>query len=254
MKILAITQARVGSSRLPEKILKTINGQSLLEIHLKRILKSKKITKLKIATTNEPNSERIVSVAEKLGVETHKGSLNNVLDRFYQAARSENPDWVVRLTSDCPLIDPIEIDKVIQFAIENDLDYASNDLTPTFPDGIDVEVFKFEALVKAFNEASITSDLEHVTPYIWKNSSYKGGDLFKSDNVSNDIDYSDTRLTVDEVEDFMVIEKLIQLLGTDRPWKDYAIALEKHQEIKMLNNHFIGKEGYEKSLKKDKNK
>jgi spore coat polysaccharide biosynthesis protein SpsF len=128
LKILAITQARIGSTRLPEKILKTIKDESLLEIHLKRILQAKLITKLKVATTIEPDAEKIIAVADKLGVEVYKGSINNVLDRFYHTALSEKPDWVVRLTSDCPLIDPIVIDKVIQYAISNDLDYVSNTL------------------------------------------------------------------------------------------------------------------------------
>lgn len=251
MHILAITQARIGSTRLPEKILKTIKGETLLEIHLKRILQSRLISKLKVATTIEPDVEKIVAVAKKLGVEVHKGSVNNVLDRFYQTALPENPDWVVRLTSDCPLIDPVEIDKVIQHAIDNDLDYVSNGLEPTYPDGMDTEVFKFSALEKAFKEAKMTSELEHVTPYIWKNSSFKGGTLFRSDCVMNEKDFSGIRLTVDTLEDFLVIEKLVELLGTEKPWLDYVRALEQHPEIQKLNTQFKRNEGYEKSLKKD---
>ena len=253
MKILAITQARIGSTRLPEKILKTIKGETLLEIHLKRILQSRLITKLKVATTIEPDAEKIVAVAKKLGIEVHKGSVNNVLDRFYQTALPEKPDWVVRLTSDCPLIDPDEINRVIQHALDNDLDYVSNALEPTFPDGLDTEVFKFSALERAFKEAKMTSELEHVTPYIWKNSSYKGGALFSSDCVMNDEDFSGIRLTVDTLEDFLVIEKLVELLGTDKFWMEYVGALEQHPEIQKLNAQFKRNEGYEKSLKKDNN-
>ena len=252
MHILAITQARIGSTRLPEKILKTIKGETLLEIHLKRVLQSRLISKLKVATTIEPHVEKIVAVANKLGVEVYKGSVNNVLDRFYQTALPEKPDWVVRLTSDCPLIDPVEIDKVIQHALDNDLDYVSNALEPTFPDGLDTEVFKFSALEKAFREAKMTSDLEHVTPFIWKNSSFKGGTIFSSDCVMNETDFSGIRLTVDTLEDFLVIEKLVELLGTDKPWMEYVRALEQHPEIQKLNAQFKRNEGYEKSLKKDK--
>jgi len=251
MKILAITQARIGSTRLPEKILKKINGESLLEIHLRRIQKSNLISKLKIATTIEPEADKIVAIGKKLGIEVYKGSVENVLERFYYSAAPEEPDWVVRLTSDCPLIDPVEIDHVIQFAIDNDLDYASNTLEPTYPDGIDTEVFKFSALEKAVSEARLTSELEHVTPYIWKNSSFKGGTLFQSDNVSNETDYSSIRLTVDTIEDFMVIEKLVQLLGTDKPWIEYVHALDEHPEIKNINKIFARNEGYEKSIKSD---
>jgi spore coat polysaccharide biosynthesis protein SpsF (cytidylyltransferase family) len=252
MKILAITQARIGSTRFPAKILKMIHGESLLEIHLRRILESKLITKLKVATTIEPEACKIVEISNKLNVEVYQGSVNNVLDRFYQTALPEAPNWIVRLTSDCPLIDFIEIDRVIHFAIANDLDYASNTLKPTFPDGIDVEVFKFSALEKAFKEARLTSEIEHVTPYIWKNSTYKKNNLFKSDCVINDVDYSSVRLTVDTLEDFMVIEKLIELIGTDKRWIDYVKLLQSNPDIQKINEHFTRNEGYKKSILNDR--
>ncbi len=251
MKILAITQARIGSTRLPEKILKTVKGETLLEIHLKRVLQSKLISKLKVATTLEPDADKIVALANRFDIDVFKGSVNNVLERFYQTAKPENPDWVVRLTSDCPLIDPVEIDKVIQHALDNDLDYVSNALEPTYPDGMDTEVFKFAALERAYREAKATSELEHVTPYIWKNSTFKGGNLFTSGCVMNEKDYSGLRLTVDTLEDFLVIEKLINILGTDKTWMDYAKTLEQHPEIQELNKQFKRNEGYEKSLQKD---
>lgn len=252
MKVLAITQARIGSTRLPEKILKKINGETLLEIHLKRILQSKLITKLIVASTIEPDANQIVEICNKLSIETYRGSINNVLERFYKTALPESPEWVVRLTSDCPLIDPFEIDKVINHAIINDFDYVSNTLKPTFPDGIDVEVFKFSALEKAHNKAMLKSELEHVTPYIWKNSSFNGGNLFTSDNVYNEVDYSSIRLTVDTIEDFIVIEKVINLLGTAKPWLDYVKTLETNPEILQINSHYQRNEGYQKSINNDK--
>lgn len=253
MKILAITQARIGSTRFPEKILKTINGESLLEMHLKRIKKSKLITKIKVATTTESDAEKIVEIASKLGIEVYKGSLTNVLERFFETALPEQPDWIVRLTSDCPLIDPGEIDHVIQYALTHDLDYVSNSLQPTYPDGIDVEVFKYSALVKAMNEATLTSEFEHVTPYIWKNSSFKGGNLFTSDCVTNEVDYSAIRLTVDTYEDFLVIEKLVHILGKEKSWQEYVKTIEEHAEIRKINESFKRNEGYDKSIKQDKN-
>jgi spore coat polysaccharide biosynthesis protein SpsF len=251
MKILAITQARIGSSRLSEKVLRKIKGETLLEIHLKRILKSESITKLKVATTIEPDAIKIVEICKKLGIEVYQGSVNNVLERFYSAAYPESPDWIVRLTSDCPLIDPVEIDKVIQHAVTKNLDYVSNTLHPTFPDGLDTEVFKFAALERAMKEAILNSELEHVTPYIWKNSSYKGGNLFTSDCVLNNEDLSDIRLTVDTMGDFQVIEKLIGLLGTERPWFEYVKALLEHPEIRIMNKDSTRNEGYDESIKKD---
>lgn len=253
IKVLAITQARIGSTRLSEKIIKTINGKSLLEIHLKRIQKSKLITKIKVATTIEPDAGKIEAIAAKLGIEVYKGSVDNVLERFYETAAMEKPDWVVRLTSDCPLIDPVEIDKVIQLAVDNDLDYVSNTLQPTFPDGLDTEVFKFSVLVQALKEAKHKSELEHVTPYIWKNSSFKGGTLFKSDCVMFQGDYSKVRLTVDTAEDFEVIKKLVELLGTDKSWIVYVKALQDHPEIQRINNRFARNEGYAKSIQQDNN-
>jgi spore coat polysaccharide biosynthesis protein SpsF (cytidylyltransferase family) len=252
MKILAITQARYGSSRLPGKILKEIKGQTLLELHINRIKKSKLISKLKVATTNEPDAFKIEDICKKLNVDVYKGSLEDVLERFYFTAKPENPDWVVRLTSDCPLIDSAVIDSVINFAIKNSCDYVSNTLNPTFPDGVDVEVFKYSALEKAYNEATLMSDREHVTPYIWRNSTFKGGNIFKSMSYENKTDNSLVRLTVDTLEDFLVIERLVNSLGIDKPWEIYVKYLKNHIDIESLNRHFIRNEGYQKSLNEDK--
>ena len=252
MKILAITQARIASTRLPEKILKKINDQTLLEIHLKRILKAKNITKLKVATTTEPDAYKIAEIANRLNVEVSFGSVENVLERFFFTAKPENPDWVVRLTSDCPLIDPDEIDKVINKAISNNLDYVSNTLEPTFPDGLDCEIFKFSVLEKAFHNATLQSEIEHVTPYIWKNSTFKGGNLFRSDCVKNDVDLSDIRLTVDTIEDFRMMEALIAKCGTEDSWKNYVEVLNEYPEIYTINKMYSRNEGYIKSIGKDK--
>lgn len=251
MKILAITQARYGSTRLPGKILKPVAGKTLLEIHLARILQSKRISKLKIATTTEKGADKIVAIGEQLGVDAYKGSIDDVLERFYFTALPENPDFVVRLTSDCPLIDTREIDKVIDACISNDVDYASNTLTPTFPDGIDVEVFKFTALKKAYEEATLKSDREHVTPYIWRNSTEKGGTIFKSMNVSNPQDYSKYRITVDTDKDFAVMQELIKGLGMDKPWLDYISFLDNNENIKAINAEYERNEGYSKSINND---
>ncbi|WP_420187047.1 cytidylyltransferase domain-containing protein [Bacteroides pyogenes] len=251
MKVLAITQARYGSTRFPAKVLKEINGETLLELHLKRILQASKVTKLKVATTTEEGVDKIVEIAHRIGVETYKGSVDDVLERFYFTAKDEQPDYVVRVTSDCPLIDPKEIDNVITACIEGDLDYASNTLTPTFPDGVDCECFKFAALEKAYNEATLKSEREHVTPYIKKNSTEKGGNLFKSLNVVNDENYSEYRITVDTQEDFDLIKNLIINVGTDRGWKDYIEYLKQHKEVYELNNMHARDEGYAKSIAND---
>ena len=254
MKVLAITQARYGSTRLPAKILKEVNGETLLEIHLKRILQSKKITQLKVATTTEEGSVFIAAVADKCGVGYHKGSVDDVLDRFYQTAKPENPDYVVRLTSDCPLIDPTIIDETIQYAIDGDYDYVHTD-SICFPDGLDTEVFKFSALERAWQEAGMTSEREHVTPYIWKNGSAYGGDKFKSANLQNSLGVypaKDYRITIDEPEDFEVIKTLIEHIGIEKTWKEYIDYYESHEEVRNLNSKFGYNEGYDKSIKNDK--
>ena len=251
MKIIAVTQARVGSTRLPAKILKEVNGETLLETHLKRILQSKRITSLKVATTNEEGSERIVSIADKVGAEAYKGSVNDVLDRFYQTVKEEKPDYVVRLTSDCPLIDASIIDQVIDLAISSGADYASNTLDVTYPDGMDCECFKFPALEKAWKEATLKSDREHVTPYIWRNSTMKGGEIFSSECLRNAEDWSDIRITVDTPEDFEVIKSILEELGPDKNCGEYVRFINKHKEISDINSSFGRNEGYEKSLKQD---
>lgn len=254
MKILAITQARYGSTRLPAKILKEVNGQTLLEIHLRRILQSKTISKLKIATTDEEGSKYIVDVANKVGVEYFKGSVDDVLSRFYGTAEPEKPDYVIRLTSDCPLIDPNIIDAVVNYAIEHpEYDYVSTD-SASFPDGLDTEVMKFSAIEKAYNEANLKSEREHVTPYIWKNGTFNGGKIFKTYRIPNpkgNFNADDYRITIDEPEDFEVIKHLIENLGIDKDWKSYIDYLLKHKDIYAINSKFSNNEGYAKSIAND---
>lgn len=254
MKVLAITQARYGSTRLPAKILKEVDGKTLLEIHLRRILQARCISGLKIATTDEEGSRFIVAVADKVGVSYHKGSVDDVLSRFYHTAAPEQPDWVIRFTSDCPLIDPTIIEDIVAFAVAHDYDYVHTD-PKCFPDGLDTEVMRFSALERAYQEANLSSEREHVTPYIWKNGTARGGSLFKTFDFQNKegvYDASDYRITIDEPEDFEVLKALIQALGADRYWKEYIDYLLAHPEIKRMNSRFGYNEGYDKSLQNDK--
>lgn len=251
MKILAITQARIGSSRLPAKVLKEIKGTSLLDMHLQRLSRSERISQLVVATTTEPASEKICEIATARGFAYYQGSLQDVLDRFYQAALPYQPDYVVRITADCPLLDATLVDQVINVAIDHQLDYASNGMERTFPDGEDVEVFTFAALERAWKEANLSSDREHVTPYIWRNSSFKGGTIFRSENIFCNKSLGDFRLTVDEPADFDVINELVTQLGFDRGWQEYVSYLQKHPEIRAINEHISCNEGYQKSLDND---
>jgi len=254
MKVLAITQARYGSTRLPAKILKEVNGLTLLEIHLRRILQSKTISKLKIATTDEEGSKYIVEVADKVGVEYFKGSVDDVLTRFYGTAEPQKPDYVIRLTSDCPLIDPDIIDSVVNFALSHpEYDYVHTD-PESFPDGLDTEIMKFSALEKAYHEAKLKSEREHVTPYIWKNGTAKGGSMFNSyefPNPAGKFNANDFRITIDEPEDFEVLKTLIEKLGFEKDWKAYIDYLLSHKELYAINSRFGNNEGYTKSIAND---
>ncbi|MDO1445138.1 glutamate-1-semialdehyde 2,1-aminomutase [Rhodocytophaga aerolata] len=248
MKIIAITQARYGSTRLPGKVLKTAGNQSLLEIHLQRASKARLLNKIVVATTHEPQAEQIAAIAQRAGCSVYKGDIHDVLDRFYQAAKPENPDYVVRITSDCPLIDPEVIDNVIQQCLYDLADYTSNTLNPTFPDGVDVEVFTFAALEKAWQSAQLTSEREHVTPFIWKNSTFKGNSLFTATSYENDTDFSDYRITVDEEADYLLIKHLVEELGTEKPWKEYISYLRQSAALHGLNAHIKRNEGYMKTI------
>lgn len=240
----------MGSTRFPKKILKAIRGKSLLGLHLERILKSKRITKLKVATTEEKGSEQILEIAGQHGVECHQGDTHNVLDRFYRTVEQEEADYIVRLTSDCPLIDAALIDQIIDFTIEKKLDYGSNTLEEVFPDGQDVEVFKYSALKTAWENAELSSEKEHVTPYIHKNSSFRGGSQFLSAAFPCKNNYSHVRLTVDEPVDLEVIESLVDDLGFNATWQEYTARYLK-TDIQKLNQGIIRNEGYQKSLKND---
>ncbi len=252
MKIIAVTQARLGSTRLPQKIFKKIGNHTLLDLHLIRVQKSECISKLIIATTTNPEDAEIEAYATTKRISCYRGSENDVLDRFYQAVKNEEPDYVVRVTSDCPLLDATLVDKVIRFVVDNQLDYGSNVLNPTYPDGQDVEVFKFEALEKAWNESTALSDREHVTPYLWRNSTFKGGTLFQSDNFDEGYDYEHVRMTVDEPKDYQLIKAVVEKMGMDKTWMEYTNFILENPNIQAINSNIIRNEGLLKSIKKDK--
>jgi spore coat polysaccharide biosynthesis protein SpsF len=252
LKTVLITQARIGSTRLPGKVLKEVNGKSLLQIHLDRLKKCLKVSEIIVATTINHQDKVIFDKAKELGYNAFRGSESNVLDRFYQGVKGKNADWIVRVTSDCPLLDAKLVDDIISFAHKNKYDYVSNSLLERFPDGQDVEVFKFSALKIASQNAILKSDLEHVTPYIRNNANGKGDNLFSSKNFDCEKDFSAIRMTVDEPRDFNLIEYLIQKLGTEKTWLEYTDYIIENDLISM-NNQIIRNEGLLKSLKNDTN-
>ena len=253
MNIILITQARTGSSRLPNKVLKKIKNKTLLEIHLDRIKEVKNISKIIVATTIKKEDDIIENEAKRLDVSFSRGSENDVLDRFYQAVKMNKPDLVVRLTSDCPLIDPVLIDAVIEKAIVEKVDYCSNTLIESFPDGQDIEVFTFKALEKAWENSVLISEREHVTPYIKKNSSFFKKSIFTAFSYESNLSqYSKVRMTVDEPNDLITIEKLIEKLGVNAKWHEYSELYIKTKSIFDLNSEIVRNEGYLKSINKEK--
>lgn len=252
IKVNIITQARIGSSRFPEKVLQMVDDYTMLGLHLYRLKKSRYGDNITVATTKEDQVEKIVSIANNMDVRVYQGSTSDVLDRFYQAASSleTNPEYVVRVTSDCPLIDPNLIDEVIQMTVSGDLDYGANILKQEFPDGQDIEVFKFSALEKAWKEARLNSDREHVTPYIRKNSSYLNEKMFRSANYEAPDKFSDIRMTVDEPVDLETIRILVKALGTDENWKTYTRYIVENPS-QFSNQNIQRNEGYIKSLLND---
>jgi len=236
-KVVCIIQARMGSTRLPGKVLKDLFGKKALEHLIERVKQSKLIDEIIIATTESEQDNAIVEQAEKSGVKYFRGSENDVLSRYYNAAKENSADIVIRITSDCPLIDPFIIDDVIRFFQENDYSIvtnAGNDINQrTYPRGLDVEVFSFEALQEAFKYATENYQREHVTPYIYEHAE-------KIYYYKNNIDYSNYRWTLDTEEDFELISMIYKLLYRgkhDFYFDDILKLFEQHPELSKINEH-----------------
>lgn len=252
LKTVIITQARIGSTRLPGKVLLKVAGKTFLQIHAERLQKVPNANELIIATSINEEDTRIVDEAKRLGITSFRGSEQDVLSRYYQAAKSVQADIIVRVTSDCPFIDSELIEHMINYFKAHKFDYISNTFEYTYPDGIDIEVMSFIALEKAFKEAKLNSDREHVTPFIQSNSDKKNGTIFKAFNYLNPQPLMElTRLTLDEPADLEVITTLINDLGTDRSWQEYHHHLINNPMLNRLNNSIPINEGYAKSLKND---
>lgn len=248
--ILAIIQARVLSTRLPGKVLKRILGKPMLKLQLERVLLATRIDKLIVATSVDPSDEKIKVLCEEMGIPCYRGDLDDVLDRFYQAAKTYDAQHVVRLTGDCPLIDPRVVDQVVEYYLAGGYDYASNTVTPTFPDGLDVEIFRFLALQKAWESALLPSEREHVTPFIRNHT-----DIFKIGAFRQDLDMSHLRWTVDEPEDFELVSLIYEKLYPSKPGfftSDILDLLNTEPELIQINKCFERNEGYKMSLEDDK--
>lgn len=251
MHTAAVIQARTGSTRLSGKVMLEISGKPVLWHVINRVSKSQLIDALVVATTTSREDDKIEEFCNQISIPIFRGSEDDVLDRYYQCTRKFNVENIVRITADCPLHDPSVIDLVIKKYRTGYYDYVSNIDPPTYPDGVDVEVFSSDALEKAWRNASLVSEREHVTPYIKKHK-----DLFKIGNVENKEDLSSYRWTLDQAEDFEFIQKIygkFKESNTDEFYtQDIIGLLEKNPELKGINSAIQRNEGYMRSVNEDK--
>ncbi|ANE56399.1 cytidylyltransferase domain-containing protein [Methylomonas sp. DH-1] len=247
--ILAILQARMSSSRLPGKVLLPLLGEPMLLRQIERLRKVRNIDRLLVATSAETADDEIENLCKRHAIDCFRGNLNDVLDRFYQAAVSHHPDHVVRLTADCPLADPGLIDQVIEFYLAGGYDYASNAIQPTFPDGLDVEICRFACLEQAWREAGLPSQREHVMPFI-----HQQPERFNIGHFLNREDLSHLRWTVDEPRDFELVSQIYAALYPANPdfaTPDILRLLAERPELANWNTQHQRNEGYLKSLAAD---
>lgn len=250
--VVAIIQARTGSSRLPNKVLMDLSGKPVLIQLVERLKFSKKIEKIIIVTTVKTNDNVIEKLCYDNGIECFRGSEEDVLDRYYQAYRKFNlseADILLRITGDCPLIDPELVDQVIQFYSEGAYDYVSNAIEPTFPDGLDTEVFNGKILAQSWEKSCLKSEREHVTAYIRNQK-----DKYKIGSFKGKVNLSGLRWTLDEVEDYEFIKEIYAALYRSGSFFSTAQILdyiEKYPVIVEKNKKFIRNEGYLKSVKED---
>lgn len=239
MKIVAIVQARMGSTRLPNKVMKPINGIPMIELLLSRLSKAKELNQIVVATSVDVRNLPLVEHVQKLGYVCERGSEIDVLERYVQAARKNQADVVVRITGDCPLVDPTLVDEAIRGFKAANVDYFSNVAPPTYPDGLDIEAFTYEALEKSSRETNKQFDHEHVTPYLRESGRFTTAGMQHSENLS------DLRWTVDEPADFSVIEKVFHHFNphTDFGWLDVLDLQRRQPEIFTINRHLIRNEG-----------
>lgn len=248
--ILAILQARMSSSRLPGKVLAPLLGEPMILRQIERIRQAWRLDGLVMATSTEPSDDVLAAVCEAQGVDCARGSLDDVLDRYYRVARRMEPEHVVRLTADCPLLDPDVMNDVIAFHLAGEFDYTSNALHElTFPNGLDVEVMRADCLERAWREARLPSEREHVTPYL-----YNHPELFRLGSYRGERDLSHMRWTVDEPEDLEFVRRVYGALYPAMPrfrMRDVAALVEREPALSSINGGFARNEGYKRSLVKD---
>ena len=239
MKVVALVQARTGSVRLPQKVLKPILNKPMIELLLSRLSRSTELDEIVVATSKEKRDDKLESTVESLGFKCTRGSEKDVLDRFYKSAKFLEADVIVRITGDCPLVDSYLVDECIREYKKQEVDYFSNIDPVTFPDGLDIEVMSFQSLERANLEAETDFDREHVTPYI------RNSDSFSKSSIQHEEDLSGQRWSVDEPEDLIVVSKIFEYFSPDIffGWKKVIELLEISSEIFKKNKIIKNNEG-----------
>ena len=233
MNVLCILQARVSSSRLPGKVLKPILGEPMLARQIERIRRARRIDALTVATSDAPSDDGVAALCQGLGVDCYRGSLDDVLDRFYRAAALSHPSHVMRLTGDCPLTDPALLDALVELHLAGGYDYSSNVEERTYPDGLDAEIFTYPLLERAWREATTSFEREHVTPFM--RHAVPG---VRHGVLKDRVDRSDMRWTVDYPEDYEFACRVFEALYPRNPAfdaEDVHDLLLAHPEIAAVN-------------------
>ena len=252
MKYLAMIQARCGSTRLPNKVLKDLCGKPALQRMIERVQRSKLVDEAMVVTSIEKNNLPILKLCSELGVRVGIGSEDDVLDRFYQTAKLLRPEYVIRLTADCPCFDADLLDLALM-QMKEEFDYFGNAVEGEFADGLDFEIIKFSALEKAWKESIHSFEREHVTQYIVRRP-----EMFKLGSFKSPIGYfGNHRWTVDEPEDFELVSRIYEYfikqdVKKDFGYRDILEFLNQHPEIQALNAQYARNEGLEKSIKEDR--
>jgi spore coat polysaccharide biosynthesis protein SpsF len=237
-RTVAIIQARMGSTRLPGKVLLPLVGRPILSRVVERTARAERIDEVVVATTVDPSDEPIVNLAAAEGWAVERASESDLLDRYIQVARAHEADIVVRITSDCPLIDPALIDQTIEAFVDGRGDYASNTLVPrTYPRGLDVEVVSMDALEAAWRDDADPASREHVTPFLYRNP-----DRFRLVRVSGPDDRSAHRWCVDVPEDYELVRRIYDELGRDDfTWRQALEIVESHPSWASVNRDVVQK-------------
>ncbi|HLK37719.1 MAG TPA: glycosyltransferase family protein [Polyangiaceae bacterium] len=233
-RTIAIIQARVGSSRLPSKVLADIGGRTMLDRVVARVRRARRIDEVVVATTSQPADDAVAEECERIRAPTFRGSEQDVLDRYYKAAAAFEAGSVVRITSDCPLIDPGVVDQVVAEFVMSGSDYASNSLVASYPRGLDTEVMTMSALSTAWSLATQPYERVHVTPYLYQHPA-----RFRLRNVAYEEDLSTHRWTVDTPDDLALVRRIYERLGNrvDVVWTDALAVVRGDPAISALNAH-----------------